>query len=97
MCIALLFMTCSVSVHLFLQVYDKFAELVAARVSALKVGDGAAADTTHGPLISPAGVEKVGDEMVFNCSFLCSSSFCPQLTCAATGLLCKLLQQSPQT
>lgn len=42
------------------QVYDQFAELVAARVAALKLGDGAAADTTHGPLISPAGVEKVG-------------------------------------
>jgi succinate-semialdehyde dehydrogenase/glutarate-semialdehyde dehydrogenase len=43
-------------------VYDQFAELVAARVAALKVGDGAAADTTHGPLISPAGVEKVSSD-----------------------------------
>lgn len=43
-----------------LQVYDKLAELVAAKVSALKVGDGSDPNTTHGPLISPAGVEKVG-------------------------------------
>lgn len=39
--------------------YDAFAELVAAKVNALHVGDGMAADTTHGPLITPAGVEKV--------------------------------------
>jgi succinate-semialdehyde dehydrogenase/glutarate-semialdehyde dehydrogenase len=43
-----------------LQVYDAFAELVSAKVSALRVGDGMAPDTTHGPLITPAGVEKVG-------------------------------------
>jgi succinate-semialdehyde dehydrogenase/glutarate-semialdehyde dehydrogenase len=42
-----------------LQVYDAFAELVSAKVSALRVGDGMSADTTHGPLITPAGVEKV--------------------------------------
>lgn len=41
------------------QVYDAFAELVAAKVNALHVGDGMSADTTHGPLITPAGVEKV--------------------------------------
>jgi acyl-CoA reductase-like NAD-dependent aldehyde dehydrogenase len=41
------------------QVYDAFAELVAAKVNELRVGDGMAADTTHGPLITPAGVEKV--------------------------------------
>ncbi|WIA28425.1 hypothetical protein OEZ86_010970 [Tetradesmus obliquus] len=53
--------TCICANRVFVQdqVYDKFAELVAARVAALRVGDGAAADTTHGPLISPAGVEKV--------------------------------------
>jgi succinate-semialdehyde dehydrogenase/glutarate-semialdehyde dehydrogenase len=40
-------------------VYDQFADLVAARVAALKVGDGLAEGTTLGPLISPAGVDKV--------------------------------------
>jgi hypothetical protein len=45
--------------RLLLQVYDAFAELVTAKVSALRVGDGMAPDTTHGPLITPAGVEKV--------------------------------------
>lgn len=44
---------------ILLQVYDAFAELVSAKVSALRVGDGMASDTTHGPLITPAGVEKV--------------------------------------
>jgi acyl-CoA reductase-like NAD-dependent aldehyde dehydrogenase len=43
-----------------LQAYDAFAELVSAKVSALRVGDGMAPETTHGPLITPAGVEKVG-------------------------------------
>jgi acyl-CoA reductase-like NAD-dependent aldehyde dehydrogenase len=45
---------------LLLQAYDAFAELVSAKVSALRVGDGMAPETTHGPLITPAGVEKVG-------------------------------------
>lgn len=40
------------------QIYDQFAEIVAAKVAALKMGDGAAPDTTHGPLITPAGVDK---------------------------------------
>lgn len=41
------------------QVYDAFADLVASKVAALRVGDGLSPDTTHGPLITPAGVEKV--------------------------------------
>jgi succinate-semialdehyde dehydrogenase/glutarate-semialdehyde dehydrogenase len=40
-------------------VYDQFADIVAAKVAALKVGDGLASDTTTGPLITEAGVEKV--------------------------------------
>lgn len=48
-----------IAVLVSLQVYDAFAELVAAKVSALRVGDGLSPDTTHGPLITPAGVEKV--------------------------------------
>eukprot|EP00878_Enallax_costatus_P010162 GHUV01010608.1.p1 GENE.GHUV01010608.1~~GHUV01010608.1.p1 ORF type:complete len:425 (+),score=122.60 GHUV01010608.1:632-1906(+) len=53
--------TCICANRVFVQaeVYDKFAELVAAKVSALKVGDGSDPNTTHGPLITPAGVEKV--------------------------------------
>eukprot|EP00882_Tetradesmus_deserticola_P010041 GHRQ01010610.1.p1 GENE.GHRQ01010610.1~~GHRQ01010610.1.p1 ORF type:complete len:352 (+),score=165.46 GHRQ01010610.1:688-1743(+) len=53
--------TCICANRVFVQnqVYDQFAEMVAARVAALKLGDGAAAGTTHGPLISPAGVDKV--------------------------------------
>lgn len=53
--------TCICANRVFVQdqVYDAFAELVAAKVNALHVGDGMAADTTHGPLITPAGVEKV--------------------------------------
>lgn len=57
-CIVVL-LSCCTAVLLSLQVYDAFAELVAAKVSALRVGDGLSADTTHGPLITPAGVEKV--------------------------------------
>jgi acyl-CoA reductase-like NAD-dependent aldehyde dehydrogenase len=38
-----------------LKVYDEFAQRVAAIVAGLRVGDGFAPDTTHGPLINPAG------------------------------------------
>eukprot|EP00879_Flechtneria_rotunda_P002344 GHRR01002539.1.p1 GENE.GHRR01002539.1~~GHRR01002539.1.p1 ORF type:complete len:546 (+),score=169.25 GHRR01002539.1:2001-3638(+) len=53
--------TCICANRVFVQdkVYDKFAELVAAKVGALKLGDGMTPDTTHGPLITPAGVDKV--------------------------------------
>ena len=40
-------------------VYDAFLERLRAKVSALVVGDGAAAGTTIGPLINRAGVDKV--------------------------------------
>eukprot|EP00877_Chromochloris_zofingiensis_P000592 jgi/Chrzof1/10533/Cz05g02090.t1_SSADH[v5.2] len=50
---------CANRVFVHEQVYDRFAELVTEHVNALKVGDGLEADTTHGPLITPAGVEKV--------------------------------------
>lgn len=40
-------------------VYDAFAEKLAARVSALKVGAGSAPGTTIGPLINKAATEKV--------------------------------------
>lgn len=62
---------------LLLQVYDKFAELVAVKVSALKVGDGSYPETTHGPLITPAGIEKVGSDLlnIFSHTFLVFSCF----------------------
>ncbi len=41
------------------KVYDAFAEKLAARVAALKVGDGAADGVVQGPLINRAAVEKV--------------------------------------
>lgn len=50
-----------------IQVYDAFADLVAAKVAALRVGDGLSSDTTHGPLITPAGVEKVSRDTLTSC------------------------------
>ncbi|HWU26835.1 MAG TPA: NAD-dependent succinate-semialdehyde dehydrogenase [Rhizomicrobium sp.] len=41
------------------RIYDAFAEKLAVRVRALKVGDGRADGVTQGPLINLAGVEKV--------------------------------------
>jgi succinate-semialdehyde dehydrogenase/glutarate-semialdehyde dehydrogenase len=40
-------------------VHDVFAEKLAARVAAMKVGDGTAEGVDQGPLINPAAVEKV--------------------------------------
>jgi succinate-semialdehyde dehydrogenase/glutarate-semialdehyde dehydrogenase len=40
-------------------VYDAFADKLAEKVAALKVGDGAMEGTTQGPLISRAALEKV--------------------------------------
>jgi succinate-semialdehyde dehydrogenase/glutarate-semialdehyde dehydrogenase len=40
-------------------VHDAFAEKLAARVAAMKVGDGTAEGVDQGPLINPAAVEKV--------------------------------------
>ncbi len=53
--------TCVCANRLFVQdsVFDAFAAKLAAKVSALKVGDGTADDVTQGPLIDIAAIEKV--------------------------------------
>ncbi len=53
--------TCVCANRFLLQdaVYDAFAEKLAARVAALKVGDGAVEGVTQGPLINMDGLEKV--------------------------------------
>ncbi|KAJ9534870.1 hypothetical protein QJQ45_029560, partial [Haematococcus lacustris] len=50
---------CTNRVHVHTSVYDKFAELVVARVKALRLGDGLEAGVTLGPLVSAAGRDKV--------------------------------------
>ena len=53
--------TCVCANRLFVQdsVFDKFAEKLAVKVAALKVGDGTADGITQGPLIDRAAIEKV--------------------------------------
>ena len=53
--------TCVCANRIFVQtsVFDAFAAKLAAKVSALKVGDGTADDITQGPLIDRAAIEKV--------------------------------------
>ncbi len=53
--------TCVCANRIYAQdgVYDAFVEKLAARVAALKVGDGAEAGVEIGPLIEQAGVDKV--------------------------------------
>ena len=53
--------TCVCANRLFVQdsVFDKFAEKLAVKVAALKVGDGTADGITQGPLIDMAAIEKV--------------------------------------
>lgn len=53
--------TCVCANRLFVQegVYDAFAEKLAAKVAALKVGPGIGADVAQGPLINQEAVEKV--------------------------------------
>ncbi|SDL18589.1 NAD-dependent succinate-semialdehyde dehydrogenase [Aliiruegeria lutimaris] len=53
--------TCVCANRIYVQtaVYDAFAGKLAARIAALKVGDGLEADTTFGPLIDDAAVDKV--------------------------------------
>jgi succinate-semialdehyde dehydrogenase/glutarate-semialdehyde dehydrogenase len=53
--------TCVCANRLFVQdgVFDAFAEKLAAKVSALKVGDGTADGVTQGPLIDSAAIEKI--------------------------------------
>jgi succinate-semialdehyde dehydrogenase/glutarate-semialdehyde dehydrogenase len=53
--------TCVCANRFFVQdeIYDAFAEKFAARIGALKVGDGTTEGVVQGPLINIAGVEKV--------------------------------------
>ncbi|MDR0479219.1 MAG: NAD-dependent succinate-semialdehyde dehydrogenase [Burkholderiaceae bacterium] len=53
--------TCVCANRLYVQdgVYDAFVQKFAAKVEALKVGNGFDADVTQGPLIEPAAVDKV--------------------------------------
>ena len=53
--------TCVCTNRIYVQdgIHDAFIERLAAAVAALRVGDGAAADTAIGPLITPAAVDKV--------------------------------------
>lgn len=53
--------TCVCANRIYVQsgVYDAFAEKLAARVRALKVGDGMDGDTDLGPLITTAAIDKV--------------------------------------
>lgn len=53
--------TCVCANRIYVQagVYDEFAEKFAAKVKAMKIGNGADADTDIGPLISSAGLQKV--------------------------------------
>ena len=53
--------TCVCANRLFVQdgVFDAFAAKLAAKVAALKVGDGTGDDVTQGPLIDMAAIEKV--------------------------------------
>jgi succinate-semialdehyde dehydrogenase/glutarate-semialdehyde dehydrogenase len=53
--------TCVCANRLFVQdgVFDKFAEKLATKVAALKVGDGTESGVTQGPLIDAAAIEKI--------------------------------------
>lgn len=57
--------TCVCANRLYVQaaVYDAFAEKLAAKVSALKVGDGFEQDVAAGPLITAKAVEKVEEHI----------------------------------
>jgi succinate-semialdehyde dehydrogenase/glutarate-semialdehyde dehydrogenase len=57
--------TCVCANRLYVQagVYDAFAEKLAARVSAMKVGDGFAPGVNAGPLITRAAVDKVEEHI----------------------------------
>lgn len=53
--------TCVCANRIYVQsgIYDKFAELFAAKVNGFKVGNGFDAETTHGSLINEAAIAKV--------------------------------------
>ena len=57
--------TCVCANRIFVQdgVYDKFAKMLAAKVAAMKVGDGLEDGVVQGPLIDKAGVEKVEEHI----------------------------------
>ena len=57
--------TCVCANRIYVQdgVYDAFAEKLAARVGAMKIGDGLDEGTLFGPLINHAAVEKVQDHI----------------------------------
>ncbi len=57
--------TCVCANRIYVQdgVYDAFAEKLAAKVEAMKVGDGFEAGVTAGPLITPKAVEKVEEHI----------------------------------
>ncbi len=57
--------TCVCANRIYVQsgVYDAFAARLAARVAAMKVGDGFEAGVTTGPLITPAAVDKVEEHI----------------------------------
>jgi succinate-semialdehyde dehydrogenase/glutarate-semialdehyde dehydrogenase len=57
--------TCVCANRLYVQagVYDAFADKLAARVAAMKVGDGFEAGVTTGPLINAAALEKVEEHI----------------------------------
>ncbi len=57
--------TCVCANRMYVQdeVYDKFAEMLAAETAKLKVGDGSEAGVTIGPLINKAAVEKVEEHI----------------------------------
>ena len=57
--------TCVCANRIYVQdgVYDAFAEKFAAKVAAMRVGNGAEAGVEVGPLIEPAGIEKVKEHL----------------------------------
>ena len=57
--------TCVCANRIFVQdgVYDKFAGMLAAKVAAMKVGNGLEDGVSQGPLIDMAGVEKVEEHI----------------------------------
>ncbi|RTE78288.1 hypothetical protein BHE90_007219 [Fusarium euwallaceae] len=57
--------TCVCVNRFFIQegIYDKFAERFVEEVNKLKVGDGADGSTTHGPMATRAGVDKVEEHI----------------------------------
>lgn len=50
---------CANRIYVHANVYDEFAKKLAAKVEQFKVGHGLHPETTHGPLVNQAGLEKV--------------------------------------